>query len=34
MELMGYSSYQMVLRYAKARATQLIEAVESLDAPL
>ena len=31
MELMGHRSYQMVLRYAKARPQQLIEAIEALD---
>ena len=31
MELMGHRSYQMVLRYAKARPQQLIEAVRCLD---
>ena len=31
MELMGHRSYQMVLRYAKARPQQLIEAVRTLD---
>ena len=31
MELMGHRSYQMVLRYARARPQQLIEAVRCLD---
>jgi integrase len=31
MELMGHRSYAMVLRYAKARPQQLIEAMRSLD---
>ena len=31
MELLGHSSYQMVLRYAKARPQQLINAIASLD---
>jgi hypothetical protein len=31
MELLGHSSYQMVLRFAKARPPQLVEAVKSLD---
>jgi integrase len=31
MELLGHSSYQMVLRYAKARPQQLIAAVETLN---
>jgi integrase len=31
MELLGHSSYQMVLRYAKARPQQLIEAIAALN---
>jgi hypothetical protein len=31
MEILGHSSYQMVLRYAKARPQQLIEAVDALN---
>jgi integrase len=31
MELLGHSSYEMVLRYAKARPQQLVEAVETLN---
>jgi hypothetical protein len=31
MELLGHSSYEMVLRYAQARPQQLIEAVETLN---
>jgi hypothetical protein len=31
MELLGHSSYQMVLRYTKARPSQLTEAIETLN---
>ena len=31
MELLGHSSYQMVLRYAKARPHQLVDAISSLN---
>jgi integrase len=31
MELLGHSSYQMVLRYAKARPQQLVDAISSLN---
>ena len=34
MELLGHSSYQMVLRYAKARPQQLVYAMRTLDDPV